>query len=30
VLRPGESIFYVGSASVETLYVQFRVRSRVA
>lgn len=30
VLKPGESIFYVGSASVETLYVQFRVRSRVA
>lgn len=30
VLKPGETVFYVGEADVETLVIQFRVRSRVA
>jgi predicted amino acid dehydrogenase len=30
VLKPGETVFYVGGATVDTLCVQLRVRSRVA
>ncbi|MGA1752726.1 MAG: hypothetical protein ACO395_05110 [Pontimonas sp.] len=30
VLNPGDTVFYVGDADVETLCIQFRVRSRVA
>lgn len=30
VLKPGETVFYVGEADVQTLVIQFRVRSRVA
>lgn len=30
VLKPGDTVFYVGDADVEVLAIQFRVRSRVA
>jgi hypothetical protein len=30
VLKPGDTVFYVGDADVQTLVIQFRVRSRVA